>query len=89
MVDAWLRERHGQPEDPVFPSNRGDRLSRDAIECLLTKYAHLAARSCPSLKRKRVSLHVCRQAAAMDLLYHGVDRSVIALWLGHEPVETT
>ena len=89
MVDAWLRECHGQPEDPVFPSIRGDRLSRDAIECLLTKYAQLAARSCPSLKRKRVSPHVCRHAAAMDLLHHGVDRSVIALWLGHESVETT
>jgi integrase/recombinase XerD len=89
MVDAWLRERHGQPEDPVFPSIRGDRLSRDAIECLLTKYAHLAARSCPSLKRKRISPHVCSHAAAMDLLHHGVDRSVIALWLGHESVETT
>jgi integrase/recombinase XerD len=89
MVDAWLRERQGQPEDPVFPSIRGDRLSRDAIESLLTKYAHLAAWSCPSLKRKRVSPHVCRHAAAMDLLHHGVDRSVIALWLGHESVETT
>jgi len=89
MIDAWLRERHGQPEDPVFPSIRGGRLSRDAIECLLTKYTHLAARSCPSLKRKRVSPHVCRHAAAMDLLHHGVDRSVIALWLGHESVKST
>jgi site-specific recombinase XerD len=25
----------------------------------------------------------------MDLLHHGVDRCVIALWLGHESVETT
>jgi integrase len=25
----------------------------------------------------------------MDLLQHGIDRSVIALWLGHESVETT
>src|SRR5437588_1583306 len=73
MVGAWLRERHGQPEDPVFPSIRGGRLSRDAIEYLLTKYAHLAARSCPSLKRKKVTPHVCRHAAAMDLLHHGVD----------------
>jgi integrase/recombinase XerD len=89
MVHAWLRERHGQPEDPVFPSIRGGRLSRDAIERLLTKYTHLAARSCPSLRRKRVSPHVCRHATAMDLLHHGVDRSVIALWLGHESVETT
>jgi integrase len=89
MLGAWLRERQGQPEDPVFPSIRGGRLSRDAIECLITKYTYLAARSCPSLKRKKVTPHVCRHAAAMDLLRHGVDRSVIALWLGHESPETT
>ena len=89
IVTAWLRERHGRPEDPVFPSIHDSRLSRDAIEYLLTKYTHLAARSCPSLKRKRVTPHVCRHAAAMDLLHHGVDRSVIALWLGHESPETT
>ena len=89
MVGAWLHERHARSEEPVFPSIRGSRLSRDAIECLLTKYAHLAAPSCPSLKRKKVTPHVCRHAAAMDLLHHGVDRSVIALWLGHESPETT
>ena len=89
MVGAWLRERHGQPEDPVFPSIRGRRLSRDAIESLVTKYVNLAARSCPTLKRKRISPHVCRHTTAMDLLHHGVDRSVIALWLGHESAETT
>lgn len=89
MVGAWLRERHGQPEDPVFPSIRGGRLSRDAIESLVTKYVHLAARSCPTLERKRISPHVCRHTTAMDLLHHGVDRSVIALWLGHESAETT
>jgi integrase/recombinase XerD len=89
MVAAWLRERHGHPEDPVFPSIRGSRLSRDAIESLVIKYTHLAAQSCPSLKRKNVSPHVCRHTTAMDLLHHGVDRSVIALWLGHESAETT
>ena len=89
MVDAWLRERHGQPEDPLFPSSRGDRLSRDAVERRITKYTDLAARTCPSLKGKRVSPHVCRHSAAMDLLQHGVDRSVIALWLGHESMEST
>jgi integrase/recombinase XerD len=89
MLGAWLRERHGHPEDPVFPSIRGGKLSRDAIASLLTKYTHLAAQSCPSLRRKKVTPHVCRHAAAMDLLHHGVDRSVIALWLGHESPETT
>jgi len=89
MLDAWLRQRHGQPEDPLFPSIRGGRLSRDAVERLITKYAHLAAQTCPSLKPKNVSPHVLRHSAAMDLLHHGVDRSVIALWLGHESAETT
>jgi integrase/recombinase XerD len=89
MLEAWLRERLGLPQDPVFPSIRGEKLSRDAIERLITKYTHLAAQTCPSLKGKRVSPHVCRHSAAMDLLQHGVDRSVIALWLGHESSETT
>ena len=89
MLDAWLRERHGLPGDPLFPSFRRDRLSRDAVEHLITKYTHLAAQTCASLKGKRVSPHVCRHSAAMDLLHHGVDRSVIALWLRHESAETT
>jgi integrase/recombinase XerD len=86
---AWLRECRGLPENPLFPSVRGSRLSRDAVERLTTKHVKLAAQTCPSLKRKKVSPHVLRHSSAMDLLQHGVDRSVIALWLGHESVETT
>jgi integrase len=90
LLSAWLGERNGRPEDPLFPSIRGSgKLSRDAIERLLTKYSAVAAQSCVSLRRKRVSPHVLRHAAAMDLLHHGVDRTVIALWLGHESAETT
>lgn len=89
ILGAWLRQRHGQPEDPLFLSIRGGKLSRDAIERLLRKYTAAAAQACASLKRKKVSPHVLRHAAAMDLLQHGVDRSVIALWLGHESVEIT
>lgn len=89
MLDAWLSERRGLPGDPLFPSIRRDRLSRDAVERLITKYTRLATQTCASLKGKRVSPHVCRHSAAMDLLHHGVDRCVIALWLGHESPETT
>lgn len=85
----WLRERAGEAADACFPNGRGGPLSRDAIEYLLNKYATAAARRCPTLKRKRIAPHVLRHTAAMDLLHHGVDRSVIALWLGHESVETT
>ena len=89
MLDAWLSERHGLPGEALFPSIRRGRLSRDAVERLITKYTHLAAQNCASLKGKRVSPHVCRHSTAMDLLHHGVDRCVIALWLGHESPETT
>ena len=89
MVKAWLRERHGLPEDPLFPSIRGGCLSRDAVERLVAKHTVTAQGRCPSLKRKKVSPHVLRHSTARELLQHGVDRSVIALWLGHEHMETT
>lgn len=89
LLGSWLRERNGLPQDPVFPSIRGGPLSRDAIERLVTKYAKAAQQSCPSLNHKKVTPHVLRHSAAMDLLQHGIDRSVIALWLGHESMETT
>ena len=81
---AWSRERGGQASDPLFPGARGQRLSRDVAEYLLAKHMATARLACPSLKKKRVSPHVLRHSTAMDLLQHGVDRSVIVLWLGHE-----
>ena len=53
------------------------------------KHVLAASGKCPSLKKKRVTPHVLRHSAAMQLLQNGVDRTVIALWLGHESVETT
>jgi site-specific recombinase XerD len=85
---GWLRERAGGPTDPLFPSSRGGPLSRDAVEDLLAKHLEGARQTCSSLGKKHVSMHVLRHTAAMDLHQHGVDRTVIALWLGHESVET-
>ena len=85
----WLPERNGQPSDVVFPNAQGSSLSRDGLEYVLAKHLAIARSRCPSLKAKRVSPHVLRHSTAMDLLQHGVDRSVIALWLGHESMETT
>jgi integrase/recombinase XerD len=89
VMSSWLRELNGQPGDPVFPSIRGGPLSRDAVERLVARHCKTAQPHCPSLNRKKVTPHVLRHTAAMQLLQHGVDRSVIALWLGHESVETT
>lgn len=88
-VQVWLREHQGGPLDPAFPNNRGGSLSRDAVEYLLAKYLVRARQHCASLQQKHVTPHVLRHTAAMDLLQSGVDRAVIALWLGHEGVETT
>jgi site-specific recombinase XerD len=64
-------------------------MSRDAVEGIVARHASVARQRCPSLEKKRVSPHVLRHTAAMDLLLSGVDRTVIALWLGHEQLETT
>jgi len=85
---AWLKERRGGDADPLFPNAQGRFLSRDGVEYLLAKYVTAARKNCPSLQKKRVSPHVLRHSTAMDLLHHGVDRTVIALWLGHETVNT-
>ena len=89
VLEAWLRERRGGDDQPLFPTMRGDRLSRDALEHLVRRHTLTASAPCPSLASKRVSPHILRHSTAMELLQHGVDQSVIALWLGHESVETT
>lgn len=89
VLVAWLREPPRQPDQPVFPNARGGRLSAHGVHYLVAKHVAAATRTCPSLGAKRVSPHVLRHAAAMDLLQQGIDRSVTALWLGPESIETT
>ena len=89
VLTAWIREPPKVVGQPVFPNAQGGRLSAHGVHYLLAKHVATAAATCPSLKSKRVSPHVLRHTTAMDLLQEGVDRSVIALWLGHESIETT
>jgi site-specific recombinase XerD len=90
ILRVWLAERAGQPEDPLYPTRDGKTMSRDALEHRLATYVKIAARTCPPLlNQKNVTMHVLRHTAAMRLLRAGVETSVIALWLGHEQIETT
>lgn len=89
VMRAWLRERKWVDGNPLFPSLRNRSLSSDAVQKLVAKYATTAAKKCKSLNTKRITPHVLRHTAAVRLLQGGVDRGVIALWLGHEQVETT
>jgi site-specific recombinase XerD len=89
VLNAWLREPPRRDGHLLFPNSKGDRLGVHGVQFLLTKHAATAAKACPSLKEKRVTVHLLRHTMALELLQAGVDRSVIALWLGHESVETT
>ena len=89
VLETWLREPPRGDGEVLFPSARGQRLSVHGVQYLLNKHRRAASRICPSLKQKRVTVHRLRHTMAMELLQAGVDRAVIALWLGHESVETT
>ncbi len=88
-LEAWLVERGAGPEDPVFPSVRGGPLSADAFQGLVSRHVTTASRRCSSLVGRSITPHTLRHTAAMDLLRRRVDLTVIALWLGHESIETT
>ena len=89
VLKAWLTERAGAPDQPLFPTRTGTRLSRDAVEHRLAIHLQTAATTCPSLKTKHITMHTLRHTAAMRLLLAGNDITVIALWLGHEQISTT
>lgn len=89
VLGAWLLERRGRPEDPLFPGPRGEHLTRDAVRRLVERHTATATATCPSLATKEITPHTLRHSLAMNLLRHGVDIATIALVLGHEDVRTT
>ncbi|MCU0621741.1 MAG: site-specific integrase [Gemmatimonadales bacterium] len=89
VLRTWLAETAAAPDAPLFPGRRGGHLSRDAVERLVTKHVARAGANGTTLRTKHVTPHVLRHTTAVTLLHAGIDRATIALWLGHESVETT
>jgi integrase/recombinase XerD len=89
VLREWLKERGTEPDGVVFGTIRGAPLSHDALAKLVTKHAATAAISCPTMTGKNITPHTLRHSSAMELLAAGVDTTVIALWLGHEHIQTT
>jgi integrase/recombinase XerD len=91
VLRVWLRERGGDPASPLFPNRSGRHLTRGAIWRLVVKHAAIAGERCPSLATKNITPHTLRHTAAMRLLHAPtpIDIATIALWLGHETLETT
>jgi site-specific recombinase XerD len=84
LLKAWLREPSRGDGRLLFPNINGERLTVHGVKYMLDKHAATAARVCPSLRGKRVTVHLLRHTMALEMLQAGVDRAVIALWLGHE-----
>jgi site-specific recombinase XerD len=89
VLKTWFAELGAQADRIAFPSAKGKVLSRDGVDYLLQQAIQRALPACPSLATKHISPHVIRHTTAMHLLQAGVDITTIALWLGHESIETT
>ena len=89
VLQAWFRERGAEPGHMAFPNARGNPLSRYGVNYLLQQAVTKAIPGCPSLQTKNVTPHVVRHTTAMHLLQAGIDIATIALWLGHESIDTT
>ena len=89
VLRQWFRKLGSTDQDLAFPAVRGGPLSNDGLDYALQRAIEEAIAECPSLNKKHVSPHVIRHTTAMHLLQSGVDIAVIALWLGHESIETT
>jgi len=91
VLRVWLRELGSDPDSPLFPSRTGTHLTRAGIWRLVTKHATAARAECPPLAAKNITPHTLRHSAAMQLLSapEPVDTATIALWLGHETLDTT
>jgi len=75
-----VNNRH---EDVVFPSNRGQTMTRQTFWHRIKAHARAAG-----IKRK-LSPHTLRHAFATHLLNHGADLRVVQLLLGHSDLSTT
>ena len=89
VLKEWLKEPVRGDLDLLFPNIHGGNMSADAVQHLVAKHTIAARLQCPTLNGKRVTPHVMRHTAAMELLQSGVEPTVIALWLGHESIKTT
>lgn len=89
FIDSYIRSRGLEDNDRLMSGKRGEGLTRSGVGQRIARLTKRAAVLSPSLKNKNVTPHTFRHSVAMNLLQAGVDISTIAIWLGHESIETT
>jgi integrase len=89
VLKAWFDELGDHAGHIAFPNARGKALSREGVDYLLKQAIQRAIPACPSLATKNITPHVVRHSTAMHMHQAGIDIDTIALWLGHESIETT
>jgi site-specific recombinase XerD len=87
VLKVWI-QGPARSQTVLFASGRGKKLSLDGVQCIVNKHVSAASKVCPPLSGRRVTPHVLH-TTAMELLLSGIDRAMIALWLGHESLDTT
>jgi site-specific recombinase XerD len=88
-VRAWLAVRGEAMVPELFLNAQGTQMTRAGFEYVLRKHAAAASECCPSLRAKRLSPHVLRHTCALAILQATGDIRKVALWLGHESIQTT
>ncbi|MCR4509007.1 site-specific tyrosine recombinase XerD [Pseudomonas sp. 32.2.56] len=73
----------GKPSDVLFPSQRGEQMTRQTFWYRIKHQAKLAGIN------KSLSPHTLRHAFATHLLNHGADLRVVQMLLGHSDLSTT
>ena len=86
---AWLAIRGEALATELFLNAQGQQMSRAGFEYVLQKHTATAIRCCSSLRSKRISPHVLRHTCALNILQATGDVRQVALWLGHESIQTT
>ncbi len=89
VLTAWIKEIHGQPDQPLFPTRQGRPLSRYTVGAILTRHVATAGATYAPLAAEHATPHTLRHTNAMLLRAKGVDIATIAIWLGHETTQTT
>lgn len=88
-INAFINRNNLTDADALFNTGGGGCLTRSGVGQRISTLAKSASERCPSLLGKNVTPHTFRHSVAMNMLQAGLDISSVAIYLGHESIETT